>query len=42
MGREPSLFAMETSMLGDSIMGKNIVKEHTLGLMELVCRGVEG
>ena len=34
MDREPSLFVMETSMLGDSIMGKNMVKEHTLTLMD--------
>ena len=35
MDREPSLFAMETSMWGNSSMGKNMVKEHTLGLMEV-------
>ena len=33
MDREPSLFVMETSMWGNSRMGKGLVKEHTLGLM---------
>jgi len=35
MDREPSLFVMETSMWGDSSTGKNMVKEHSLGLMEV-------
>ena len=34
MDREPSLFAMETSMWGNSRKGNFMVKEHSLHLME--------
>ena len=35
MAKEQKLFLMETSLWGSSRMGKNMVKEHTLGLMEV-------
>jgi len=34
MDKEPLLHLMETSMKGNSLMGKGLVREHSNGLME--------